>query len=213
MPGLEHRRRASGSMASRNARSFARRGWALRSASRRASRHPEPVSSSVVLTFGAPGIGICQYEREVVGRPPVEDLLDDGVLAVDAMVRRPDAAATARRRLLDDLGDARLPAEAAGRRSHVFPGDGRRRRQVVLDGRDGGLRLDVRHASALMLGRAMRPRGRATQPVDLARDGRTPRDARSSPSAAGSSIPAAREAVLRVQRVGAEPGRLGDARS
>ena len=54
---------------------------------------------------------------DVVVRPPVEDLLDDGVLAVHAVVGRTGAAPAAGRALDRHLGDPRLPATSAGRAS------------------------------------------------------------------------------------------------
>jgi hypothetical protein len=61
--------------------------------------------------------------REVRRRAPVEDLLDDRVLAVDAVVDRPDPAPAGRGCLLDRL-DAGLPLRAPDRRRDVLPDDG-----------------------------------------------------------------------------------------
>ena len=58
------------------------------------------------------GDGDLEIERVVLRRSPVDDLLDDRVLAVHAMVDRPDAAAPAGGRLVDP--DRRRPATAAG---------------------------------------------------------------------------------------------------
>ena len=115
-----------GRIASRIARSLVDRGRPIRIA----TRVPSSVSvrSYVRHDLGRARDGHLPAEREVIERPPVEDLLDDRVLAVDAVVGRADAAAAAGG-LLDDLRHARPASAAGGRATSGIPGDRGRRRQ------------------------------------------------------------------------------------
>ena len=75
----------------------------------------------------------------VVVRSPVEDLLEDGVLAMHAMVGRAGASPAARGSLDGHLGHPRLPGHALSGLRQKSPGDLRRHIGRDADGHEGFL--------------------------------------------------------------------------
>ncbi len=143
----------------------------------------------------------------MVERLPVEDLLDDGILAVDAVVDGPDAAPPGGSGDDVDAGDRVLPLRPADRGRHVVPDERRRCVIDLLVRPDGVLRLHD-HPCSLHL---VRP-GR----VKIADPGADLPDALErldvlDQAARGRIVdPHRGDAALAVHRVGGDAGRLFD---